>query len=95
MTGISEILVLILLITLVLILPRMVKPASQRRGKPAKPQASSKKQRAGILVSFIWPLLLAGLLRPWEGSWLLFAGAGILPVFLAWGIFWVASAPKK
>lgn len=95
MTGISEILVLILLITAILILPRMLKPAPTRKGTALPSKKLGKKMRAAIVLSAAYPALAALFINPWDGNLLLFAGAGILPVVLAWALFWIFSAPKK
>ncbi len=93
MTGISEILFLIFLITALLILPRFFKPApGPKPGK--KVRRLGKKMRAALVVSLAYPLVLAGVLRPWDGGLLLYAGLGILPVILTWALFWVFSAPE-
>lgn len=95
MTGISEILVLILLICGLLIIPRMFKPAPTKAGTALKPAKSfSAKMRAGIVASVLVPVAAALILQPWKGNALVFFTAGILPVALAWGLFWILSARK-
>ncbi|MFU8769427.1 MAG: hypothetical protein ACNA7H_06780 [Desulfotignum sp.] len=94
MTGISEILVLILLISGILILPRMLKPPSA--GSSGKKTADlSRKKRAAIVASVLFPAVCALVIKPWEGSFLLFGLSGLVPVALAWAIYWVVSAPGK
>lgn len=94
MTGISEILVLILLITGILILPRMFKPAPAReKTKPV--QAFSMKMRAGIVLSVIFPLAASILLKPWEDNLMLFLGIAVFPIILAWAVVWILAANKK
>jgi len=94
-TGISEILVLILLITGILIIPRMFKPAPQRTTAQKKVTPITAKMRAGIVVSALVPVLSALVLKPWKGDIILFLSIGLLPVALAWGLFWIFSAKKK
>ncbi|MEN8212343.1 MAG: hypothetical protein ABFR31_11545, partial [Thermodesulfobacteriota bacterium] len=66
MTGINEILVLVLLIACILILPRMFKEA------PAKEVSSSKKFknlsakiRFSIVLTLAYPIVAALYLKPW------------------------------
>ncbi len=94
MTGVSEILVLILLISGILILPRMFKPAPKAvRAKKKKP--ISKMTRAGIVVSILIPAIAAVGLKPWSGNLVLFVSIGIIPVLLAWAMAWILAAQKQ
>lgn len=94
MTGISEILVLILLICGLLIVPRMMKPAPKASApKPKKPLSAG--MRTGIVVSLVLPMTAAMVVRPWEGNILIFFSTGILPVALGWGLFWILSARRN
>ncbi len=97
MTGISEMLVLILLICGILIVPRMFKPAPAKSGakKNKAPQLFSMKLRAGIVVSIVFPILAAFVIRPWQDQLILYLSIGVLPVALAWGLVWVLAAKKK
>lgn len=94
MTGVTEILVLILLISGILILPRMLKP--QTAEPPGKKIARlSRKKRAAIVASILYPVAVGLVTKPWEGPLLQFAVIGLVPVVLAWAIYWVVTAPKK
>ena len=94
MTGVSEILVLILLISCILILPRMFKP--QPTGNPKKKIARlPRKIRAAIVASILYPIAVALVIKPWEGHLLKAAVIGLVPVAVAWGVYWVVAAPKK
>lgn len=94
MTGVSEILVLILLISGILILPRMLKPQpTENSGKKIVPL--SRKKRAAIVASILYPIAATLVIKPWGGLWLLFAAIGPVPVILAWAIYWIVTAPKK
>lgn len=94
MTGVSEILVLILLICGILILPRMIKPAPENVSSSAPPSLT-KKRRAGIVASILFPLFSALLLKPWQGNLVLFIAVGIVPVALAWAVVWVMAGSGK
>jgi len=96
LTGISEILVLVLLITGILILPRLFK------GEPVKKRSSSKKLkrlpakiRFGIVLTLVYPMVAALYLKPWNESMISYISYGIIPVFLVWAIVWIMSGRKK
>ena len=96
MTGISEILVLVLLIACILILPRMFK------GEPAKKTSLSTKRkilsakiRFGIVLTLVYPMVAALYLKPWNESMISYISYGIIPVFLVWAIVWIMSGRKK
>lgn len=94
MTGVSEILVLLLLISGILILPRMFKPAPVKTRRQ-KPPPLSKTKRAGIVLSVLIPIAAAMGFKPWSGNLVLFICIGIIPVILAWAIVWILAAQKK
>jgi len=94
LTGVSEILVLILLISGILILPRMFKPAPVKTRRQ-KPPPLSKVKKAGIVLSVLIPLSAAMGLKPWSGNLVLFVCIGIIPVVLAWALVWIMAAQKK
>lgn len=97
MTGISEILILILLIACILIIPRMFK------AEPTKKTSSSKKLtkltakiRLGIVLSIVYPILMAIYLKPWHVSQvILYISYGIMPVLLVWAFIWILAGRKK
>lgn len=96
MTGISEILVLLLLLACILILPRLLKGVPARSG--SSPVAEIKKlgtkARVRIVMSFVYPAGAALYLRPWDGHWISFLSFGVFPVLLIWGLIWILSAKK-
>jgi len=92
LTGVSEILVLILLISGILILPRMFKPAPKQIKNKKKPL--SKAKRIGIVVSVLIPIIAAVGLKPWSGDLVLFVFIGILPVALGWSLVWIMAVKK-
>jgi hypothetical protein len=93
LTGVSEILVLILLISGILILPRLFKPAP--RQVKAKKEILSKTKRAGIVVSVLVPIIAAVTLKPWNDNLVLFVCLGVIPVALGWSLVWVLAAKKQ
>lgn len=94
MTGISEILVLVLLISCMLILPRLFK------GEPPAKTTSSKnkltvKIRIGIVLTIIYPLAMALYLKPWAENLITYLTFGILPMCLVWAVVWILCGKKK
>lgn len=91
MTGISEILVLVLLICCILILPRIFKPQSAglKQGKSVLPKSVSAKMRAGIVLSILLPVVAALVMKPWQGNLIAYLAFGVLPVALCWALFWI------
>jgi len=96
MTGISEILVLLLLITGILILPRFFK------GEPVKKSSSPKmlkklsaKIRFCIVLSLVYPIAIALYLKPWNDNLVAYISYGVIPVIVAWSIAWVLAGKKK
>lgn len=96
MTGISEILILVLLILCILIVPRMMKPKTQGQ-KKTRPAARvfTMKMRFAIVLSAADIIVSALWTKPWQGQMSLFIVLGILPVALGWSLFWIFSAQKK
>ncbi len=97
MTGVNEILVLILLIVAILILPRMFRSGSVKNEASAKNLFHLKPlARAGIVLSLLYPVFFALYLKPWEGGQMIsFFSIGILPVILAWSVVWIVTGRKS
>lgn len=98
MTGISEVLVLILLIACILILPRMLKgvPAKKGMGSPIKIKHLNPSKRLSIFASILYPVIVGLILTPWEnGSYIAYLTYGVLPVLIVWGLVWILAGKKK
>ncbi len=97
MTGVNEILVLILLIVAILILPRMFRSGSVKNETHVKKRFRlTPLARAGIVLSLVYPVFFALSLKPWEdGQMISFFSIGILPVILAWSIVWIITGRKQ
>ena len=92
LSGIQEILLIILLILGLLILPRMI-PSMRRPNKPARLTHNglrfSGKLRLALLLSALWLFAISAIFVPWQGKWIEFLYAGVGPLILAWGAYWV------
>ena len=92
MSGIMEILLIVVIILGIFMLPRLL----TRNGEKAPPYHHrrlrlSGRMRFALLASLLWPTVVAFFLRPWQGQWFTFFYTGVVPVALIWGIFWVFS----
>ncbi len=96
MTGISEILILVLLIVCILILPRFFKGEPDKKTSSAnKLKKLSPKMRLSIVLTLIYPIAMALYLKPWNQGLIFYVSFGIIPVFIAWAIFWITAGNKK
>ncbi len=95
-TGISEILVLVLLIACILILPRLFKgeEANQKKSSDRKIKNLDTKARIGIVLSIVYPVSMALYLRPWDGHLIAYLSAGVFPVLLVWAMIWIVAGKK-
>ena len=95
-TGINEILVLVLLIACILILPRLFKGDSGRKASAAKKIKNlSAKLRFNIVLTLAWPMSMALYLKPWDDHLILFISYGVAPVIFVWAIIWIMAGKKK
>jgi len=96
MSGVMEILVVVLIIVGIFMLPRIMNRNPERDTKPqARGMRLSRRMRTAILASLLWPVALAFFLKPWNNHWVIFFYGAVGPVALAWGIFWVFSGFRK
>jgi hypothetical protein len=95
LTGISEILVLILIIACILILPRMMQGENKQISNTMNTKRLSVKTRVGIVFSFVYPIAVALVLKPWNHNLILFLTLGISPMLLGWAIVWIFAGFKK
>ncbi len=91
MSGLQEILVLVLIVIVLFFLPRMVSRPAQVPKPPVQMKQIPGKWRLAVFVSLVWLVVTALWLEPWKGSEILFAGVGVLPVAVFWGGVWVIT----
>ena len=90
MTGIQEILTLILLIGCLFLLPRLFGTRHTPSTGQSRKFSLSGKCRLAIVLSLLIPIAAATLFPPWQPrQQTLFCLTGILPVALGWAGFWV------
>jgi len=96
MSGIMEILLIIAIILGIFMLPRLMsrKPEQVRQCREGGPPLSGR-MRFAILVSLLWPVLVALFLKPWNSHWVVFLYMAVGPVALIWGIYWVLSGYRR
>ena len=94
MSGISEILVLVLIVLAIFFIPRvMAKPEARRPAKPAVELTG--KLRLAIAASVVWPAIIAAFLQPWRKDLVLFLYLGFGPVLIGWGAFWIMTGFRR
>ncbi len=92
MSGLQEILVLVVVVIVLFLLPRMVsRPAQQTPRPPVQIKQIPGKWRLAVFISLVWLVVAALWLKPWQQSPVLFAGLGALPVLIFWGAVWVVT----
>ena len=92
-SGIQEILLIVLIIGVIWFLPRLVNRGGKAEPSPARlPERLGGGVRLAVLASGLWIAGVCLWLRPWEtaGAFpsLLF---GVAPVALGWGLAWVVN----
>ncbi len=91
MSGLQEILVVVLIVIVLFFLPRMVSRPAQVPRPPVQMKQIPWKWRLAVFLSLVWLVVAALWLKPWAGSPVMFAGVGALPVAVFWGGVWVLS----
>lgn len=95
MSGLQEILVLIIIVIVLFFLPRMVSRPAQVPKPPVQIKQIPGKWRLAVFLSLVWLVVTALWLKPWQGSPVMFAGVGALPVLLFWGGVWVLTGYRR
>lgn len=96
MSGITEILIIVLIILGILFVPRMVgRPASTQLASFPKRFRLSGLIRLVIVISILWPLGFAVYYRLWQGHSTAFYVYGLGPVIGGWCLYWVMAGFTK
>lgn len=92
MSGIQEILIILLLILALLVLPRVI-PSKRQSNTPDLTRRTgiqvSGKLRLALLLSLLWLFVFSAIYVPWKGQWAAFLYVGVGPILFAWGLYWV------
>ncbi len=98
-SGIQELLLLVIIILAIFLLPRlMAKGQKQKISSPVVGSFALKlsgRLRLAILISIFWLLLSVAYHQPWQTDWRPFLYAGIGPLIVGWGTYWVVKGFKK
>ena len=90
LSGVTEILLIVAIVVAVFLLPRMMAKNPDKDLKPSNPGFSIPgRMRLAIVLSFLWPALVALFLKPWNKHWVVFLYVALGPVALSWGIWWI------
>ncbi len=95
MSGLQEILVLVLIVIVLFFLPRVVSRPAPAPRPPVRVKPIPGKWRLALFVSAAWLVIAALWLQPWAGDLVTFARMGVLPVAAFWGAVWVLSGLKR
>jgi hypothetical protein len=95
-SGIQEILLILLIISGIILVPRMMNP------RPSPPKVVLRRPalrfswtlRLALIVSILWPVACALFFKPWQQDVIPFAAVGIGPVVVGWSIKWVLAGMK-
>ncbi len=99
MSGIQEILLIVVIILAIFFIPRI----TARNQDLKRPRALvfknlfklSGSSRLAVVASCLWPLAAAGYFKPWQGGMLPFLYIGIGPVVAGWCLNWIFTGFKK
>ncbi|MBL7212105.1 MAG: hypothetical protein ISS61_06995 [Desulfobacteraceae bacterium] len=96
MSGVIEILLIVVIVLGILLLPRLTGRKRDRDFQLADHGfRMTGWMRIAIMASFVWPVLVALFLKPWNNNWPAFLYVGVGPVALIWGISWVFLGFRK
>ncbi|VEN73884.1 conserved membrane hypothetical protein [Candidatus Desulfarcum epimagneticum] len=93
MSGIQEILLILVIILMIVFVPRLVGGRREKTGRPF--EKISGKTRLGIAVSVLNVAIFAVVFKPWGGQALFFTCFGLAPVAAGWGAWWVWVGFRK
>lgn len=95
LSGIQEVLVIVVILLAILFIPRMMSPQRRPEKKPFQPMKKIKglgvRWRLGIFISLLWVMVAAAYFQPWQGQMVLFVVYGLGPIALGWCITWVMA----
>jgi hypothetical protein len=99
LSGVQEILVILLIVLAIFFIPRLGGRKAPDRHRP--PDAARRLRtlpvhfRLAIVVSVLWPAAAAAYFQPWHRDPIPFFYIGLGPVALVWAIGWVVAGLKN
>jgi sterol desaturase/sphingolipid hydroxylase (fatty acid hydroxylase superfamily) len=100
LSGIQEILVIVVILLAILFIPRMMAPKRPQstRPKPFQPMKRIRnlgvRWRIAIVASLMWLLGAAVYCRPWQRPVEMYLLLGAGPVILGWCVSWVVAGVR-
>ena len=99
MSGIQEILVIVVILLGIFFIPRITRQgqnvAAPRTAFLSASRFLSGPMRLAIVTSVVWPLLAAAYYKPWQNEPLSFFYIGAGPVAAAWSVYWIVTGYRK
>ena len=98
MSGLSEILLILIIVIVLFFLPRMVSRSAPPVRRPVRQPLMTKitgRWRLAILVSLVWLAATALWFKPWAGATTPFVVIGAAPVVVGWGLVWVVAGFRR
>ena len=96
MSGIQEILIVILIVLGIFFIPRMTgRHATIQQAPVHRRIRISGPMRLAIAVSILWPLGAVIYFRPWEDTTTPFYAYGLGPILIGWCLYWVLAGFKR
>jgi len=99
LSGIQEILLIVIIFLAIFFIPRITARNRNSMGPRALVFKTSPKlsgsNRLAVVISCIWPLLVVGYFKPWQGDLLLFLYIGIGPIVAGWCFYWIFAGFRK
>jgi hypothetical protein len=94
-SGLQEILVIVLIIVALWTVPRLMDRGREQRPSSFQRHRLHGKTRLAILGSAVWVGGSGLIFNPLEGPYLPFVLIGLCPVALGWGAAWVVRGYRK
>jgi len=99
LSGLQEILVIVVILLAILFIPRMMSPKRPPEPKPFRPLGKIKKLgvrwRLAIVVSLLWLMGSVVYCRPWREGVEPYLLYGLGPVIVGWCLTWVVAGKKS
>jgi len=99
LSGIHEILVLVIIILAIFFVPRLLAKGVQNKSSRPVPLKGmpilTGRLRLAIFVSILWIFLTTIYFQPWRRDVVVFLFSALGPVLVGWGAYWVITGFKR